>query len=137
MVQALHDEQAGVGIFPFGKLECDLRIGPVPAGTEEFSGRELIVAERDGMPQSGMLVLCGEHEPFLMTGMTAKSQLRCNGNVLPAGAGISAPQSAQLGKRYVDPITGVEILCIKPGDAPFVGDRPMWERTLKVLPSAD
>ena len=47
-----------------------------------------------------------------------------------------------LGKRYKDETTGVEVLCIKPGDKPAdvnlnVNGRGMEELQPKVLPSAD
>lgn len=47
-----------------------------------------------------------------------------------------------LGKRYKDETTGVEVLCIKPGDDPGncnlnVNGRGMEELQPKVLPSAD
>ena len=47
-----------------------------------------------------------------------------------------------LGKRYKDETTGVEVLCIKPGDKAAdvtvnVNGRGMEELQPKVLPSAD
>ena len=43
-----------------------------------------------------------------------------------------------LGKRYKDETTGVEVLCIKPGDCELnVNGRGMEELQPKVLPSAD
>lgn len=128
MVQALYDEQAGVAIFPFGKLECALRIGAVPVGAEEFFGRELIVIKKDEMPQSGTLFRCVEHGAFLVTGITTQSQLRCNGKTLAAGSGISVPSSTQLGKRYMDPQSGMETLCIKKGgdnEVPVLPQEPL------------
>ncbi|MEI6136820.1 MAG: hypothetical protein WCQ48_05325 [Chloroflexota bacterium] len=43
-----------------------------------------------------------------------------------------------LGKRYRDETTGVELLCIKPGDCALnVNGRGVEEITPKVLPSSD
>ena len=43
-----------------------------------------------------------------------------------------------LGKRYKDENTGIEVLCIKPGDCNLnVDGRGMEELQPKVLPSAD
>ncbi|PZC40494.1 MAG: hypothetical protein DK305_000744 [Chloroflexi bacterium] len=44
----------------------------------------------------------------------------------------------QLGKRYKDEQTEVEVLCIKPGACDLnIDGRPMEELQPKVLPSAD
>lgn len=44
----------------------------------------------------------------------------------------------QLGKRYKDEQTEVEVLCIKPGECDLnIDGRPMEELQPKVLPSAD
>jgi hypothetical protein len=44
----------------------------------------------------------------------------------------------QLGKRYKDESTEVEVLCIKPGNCDLnIDGRPMDELQPKVLPSAD
>lgn len=46
--------------------------------------------------------------------------------------------AVQLGKRYKDEESGIEILIIKPGDCdPNVNGRPMELLQAKVLPSAD
>ncbi len=46
--------------------------------------------------------------------------------------------AVQLGKRYKDEESGIEVLCIKPGDGNLsVGARPMELMQPKVLPSAD
>tara|TARA_Y100000588_G_scaffold371107_1_gene442050 strand:- start:1782 stop:1925 length:144 start_codon:yes stop_codon:yes gene_type:complete len=46
--------------------------------------------------------------------------------------------AVQLGKRYKDEETGIEVLVIKPGDCDLkVGDREMELMQPKVLPSAD
>jgi hypothetical protein len=46
--------------------------------------------------------------------------------------------AVQLGKRYKDEETGIEVLCIKPGDGELkVGDQTLELMQPKVLPSAD
>ncbi len=46
--------------------------------------------------------------------------------------------AVQLGKRYRDETTGIELLVIKPGTCDLqVGGRPMELMQPKVLPSAD
>ena len=51
------------------------------------------------------------------------------------GEGVLA---VQLGKRYKDAESGVEVLCIKAGDCDLrVDDRPLEIVQPRVLPSAD
>ncbi len=46
--------------------------------------------------------------------------------------------AVQLGKRYKDEETGIEVLCIKPGECDLkADDREMELMQPKVLPSAD
>ncbi len=46
--------------------------------------------------------------------------------------------AVQLGKRYRDEETGIEVLCIKPGECDLkVDEREMELMQPKVLPSAD
>lgn len=46
--------------------------------------------------------------------------------------------AVQLGKRYKDEVSGIEVLCIKPGDCDLkADDREMELMQPKVLPSAD
>ncbi|MDA0815086.1 MAG: hypothetical protein O2924_00745 [Chloroflexi bacterium] len=46
--------------------------------------------------------------------------------------------AVSLGKRYKDDTTGVEVLCIKPGECTLnINGRGMEELQPKVLPSAD
>ncbi len=46
--------------------------------------------------------------------------------------------AVQLGKRYKDEETGIEVLCIKPGDGALaIDDRALELMQPKVLPSAD
>ena len=44
----------------------------------------------------------------------------------------------ELGKRYTDDDTGIELLCTKPGVGPLViGGRELTLKTAKALPSSD
>jgi hypothetical protein len=142
MVRALYDEQANVTVFPFGKLQCTLQIGVVSEETQRFFGWEFGVIEADEMPQSGLLFRCGEHggSGFLVAGLPGKAQLRCGNAPLTSPVGVSVPQQAKLGKRYVDPSSGIELLCIGAKESSgilSVDGRPMWETSPKLVPSAD
>lgn len=96
------------------------------------------------VPESGSLFRCATHgTTFLITGITTLSQLSCE-----EGGVLSLTQEnvtkmkgpAALGKRYTDPQSGVELLCIKPGGDEHlltVSGREVWQMEPKVLPSAD
>ena len=44
----------------------------------------------------------------------------------------------QLGKRYVDEPTGLEVLCVKPGSATLAADgRDLTLKSAKPLPASD
>jgi hypothetical protein len=74
-------------------------------------------------------------------------ELTCGGSPMTAEAaasGIPAPakpaagEGAQLGKRYVDEPTGLELLCTKPGGAvPAADGRALTLKTAKPLPASD
>jgi hypothetical protein len=78
-------------------------------------------------------------------------ELTCGGSPMtaePASAGAPAPPSAappaapgegaQLGKRYTDEPTGLELLCTKPGSAvPAADGRELTLKTAKPLPASD
>jgi hypothetical protein len=73
-------------------------------------------------------------------------ELTCGGSPMsaePAAAGTpAAPPSpgagAQLGKRYVDEPTGLELLCTKPGtEVPAADGRELTLKTAKPLPASD
>jgi hypothetical protein len=56
----------------------------------------------------------------------------------PAPAKPAAGEGAQLGKRYVDEPTGLELLCTKPGSAvPAADGRELTLKTAKPLPASD
>jgi hypothetical protein len=74
-------------------------------------------------------------------------ELTCGGSPMtgePATAGAVAPpkpaagEGAQLGKRYVDEPTGLELLCTKPGtEVPAADGRQLALKTAKPLPASD
>jgi hypothetical protein len=72
-------------------------------------------------------------------------ELTCGGSPMTAepAAGTPAPPSApgegaQLGKRYIDEQTGLELLCTKPGSAvPAADGRALTLKTAKPLPASD
>ena len=74
-------------------------------------------------------------------------ELTCGGAAMtaePAAAGAPAPakpapgEGAQLGKRYTDEATGLELLCTKPGsEVPAADGRPLTLKTAKPLPASD
>ena len=73
--------------------------------------------------------------------------LKCGGNPMvdlkeePAVGGAPAPDAmggTQLGKRYVDEQTGLEVLCTKMGDGSLaLDDRPLGLQGAKPLPPSD
>jgi hypothetical protein len=71
--------------------------------------------------------------------------LTCGGAPLadaPAsGGGTPAAgfdEGSLLGKRYEDPDTGIEVLCVKPGAGSIAVDgRPLTLKAAKALPSSD
>jgi hypothetical protein len=57
---------------------------------------------------------------------------------IPAPAKPDAGEGAQLGKRYIDEPTGLELLCTKPGGAvPAADGRALTLKTAKPLPASD
>lgn len=73
-------------------------------------------------------------------------ELTCGGSPMtaePAAAGNALPkpaagEGAQLGKRYVDEPTGLELLCTKPGRAvPAADGRVLTLKSAKPLPASD
>jgi hypothetical protein len=87
-------------------------------------------------------------EVVVVRAPTAPVDLRCGGQPMvaatdaaPAGGGsIDAAHNrgSQLGKRYADPDTRLEVLCTKPGDGSLaLGDEPLHPKDAKPLPSSD
>jgi hypothetical protein len=73
-------------------------------------------------------------------------ELTCGGSPMTseaAASGTPAPQpaageGAQLGKRYIDEPTGLELLCTRPGTAvPAADGRALTLKTAKPLPASD
>lgn len=73
-------------------------------------------------------------------------ELTCGGRPMveateaTAAAGVIAGHEGptQLGKRYTDEESGIEVLCTKPGDGvPAVSGRPLQLKSAKPLPSSD
>ena len=72
-------------------------------------------------------------------------ELTCGGSPMtgePATASAppkpAAGEGAQLGKRYVDEPTGLELLCTKPGrEVPAADGRTLTLKTAKPLPASD
>jgi hypothetical protein len=72
-------------------------------------------------------------------------ELTCGGSPMTAEA-VTAPappkpaagEGAQLGKRYVDEPTGLELLCTKPGrEVPAADGRKLTLKSAKPLPASD
>jgi hypothetical protein len=86
-------------------------------------------------------------EVIVVKAPAADVDLRCGGQpVAPIGeepvegSTIDAAHQhgTQLGKRYADPDTGLEVLCTKGGDASLsLGDEPLPIKDAKALPSSD
>jgi len=88
---------------------------------------------------------CGT-EVIVVRAPAAPVELTCGGSPMTgeaAAAGATPPPAAdgagaQLGKRYVDEATGLELLCTKPGRAvPAADGRELTLKTAKPLPASD
>jgi hypothetical protein len=71
-------------------------------------------------------------------------ELTCGGRPMAADveftgpAGEGADGGTLLGKRYVDDVTGLEVLCTKPGAGGLAVDgRPLAIKAPKALPASD
>lgn len=77
----------------------------------------------------------------------AAVELRCGGQPMvlvgdspPASPGPDLAHAAgtQLGKRYADPGSSLEVLCTKGGEGSLaLGDTPLLQKDAKPLPSSD
>jgi hypothetical protein len=55
-----------------------------------------------------------------------------------SGASAASGEGTRLGKRYVDESTGLEVLCVKPGDGTLAADgRDLTLKSAKPLPASD
>lgn len=78
---------------------------------------------------------------------SAAVELRCGGLPMvlvgdspPASPGLDLAHAAgtQLGKRYADPASGLEVLCTKGGEGSLaLGEAPLLRKDAKPLPSSD
>jgi hypothetical protein len=77
----------------------------------------------------------------------AAAELRCGGQPMvlvddePRGSvalDLAHAAGSQLGKRYADPASGLEVLCTKGGEGSLaLGDEPLLRKDAKPLPSSD
>ena len=74
-------------------------------------------------------------------------ELTCGGSPMTAEGAAPGPpapprpaagEGAQLGKRYIDEPSGLELLCTRPGtDVPAADGRELTLKTAKPLPASD
>lgn len=81
-------------------------------------------------------------EVLVIRAPTTDEALTCAGGEMTVGgtAGDDGGGAAavQLGKRYADEISGLEVLCVKPGAGPLrIADRELVLRAAKPLPASD
>ncbi|MGD0702623.1 MAG: hypothetical protein ABSA02_22415 [Trebonia sp.] len=89
-------------------------------------------------------LVCGT-EVIVVRAPDRPVELTCGGSAMTGeAAGAAAPpkpaagEAAQLGKRYIDEATGLELLCTKPGtEVPAADGRPLTLKTAKPLPASD
>ena len=85
-----------------------------------------IVVIKPGPP--GAAIQCGGHPVLAVT------------EEKPAGAQVDSAHAggSQIGKRYIDAETGIEVLCAKAGAGSLsVNGRPMTAKETKALPASD
>lgn len=73
--------------------------------------------------------------------------LRCNGQLLEVAEGPmperdeiqgSTENSVEMGKRYIDQVSGLEVLCTRKGPGPLECDgRELAVKSVKPLPASD
>ncbi|MEA3077807.1 MAG: hypothetical protein QOF60_2715 [Actinomycetota bacterium] len=87
----------------------------------------------------------GDAELIVVRPPSTEVELACSGSPLTEVTGTEAPSTAaadgepiQLGKRYVDTDSGVELLCTRAGSGLLTCDgRAMTIKGAKPLPSSD
>ena len=95
----------------------------------QAGGTEVIVVRAPDQPVE---LTCGGSP---MTGEPATASGPATASAPPEPA---AGEGAQLGKRYVDEPTGLELLCTKPGrEVPAADGRTLTLKTAKPLPASD
>jgi hypothetical protein len=83
----------------------------------------------------------------VVVGSPVEADLRCGGRAMvdigTANGPIDLPvagfdKGTQIGKRYADEETGLEVLCTKAGTGSLsIGDTPLEVRGAKLLPASD
>jgi hypothetical protein len=81
-------------------------------------------------------------EVLIVRAPTTSEVLTCAGGELtavgPVGDDTGGGPAVQLGKRYADELSGLEVLCVKPGTGPLrIADRDLVLRAAKPLPASD
>lgn len=82
-------------------------------------------------------------EVIVIRGSDDGTALLCAGAEMLADSGPGVPQLAdgpaiQLGKRYTDGDSGIEVLCTRPGIGPLVyGEHELTVKAAKPLPASD
>ncbi|MGB8403187.1 MAG: hypothetical protein WCE30_03810 [Mycobacterium sp.] len=81
-------------------------------------------------------------EVLVIRAPTTDELLTCAGGEMTRGVVAAADSDTaskiELGKRYVDEASGLEVLCVKPGSGPLeIGDRVLVLREAKPLPASD
>lgn len=81
-------------------------------------------------------------EVLVVRAPSTDEPLTCAGNPMEQAAGATAagqgPQDILIGKRYVDELSGLEVLCVKSGAGPLrFGGRDLTARAPKPLPASD
>jgi hypothetical protein len=90
--------------------------------------------------------VCGT-EVIVVRPPSAEVDLRCGGRPMVAKGGAAVEDArldaqhsngTELGKRYADEATGLEVLCTKAGEGSLsLGDEPLPLKDAKPLPSSD
>jgi hypothetical protein len=85
-----------------------------------------------------VIVVRAPDQPVELTCGGSPMTAEAAASVTPAPATPVAGEGAQLGKRYIDEPTGLELLCTKPGGAlPAADGRALTLKTAKPLPASD
>ncbi|MET9090140.1 hypothetical protein ABZX77_51260 [Streptomyces sp. NPDC004237] len=111
------------------------------------SSQAVPVAEEDDVSLQVGNRLRGQNstcEVIVVKGSDSPTVLMCAGAEMSATVPVPAtPQSSegppiQLGKRYTDDNSGIEVLCTKAGIGPLTfDDRELTQKAAKALPASD
>ena len=98
----------------------------------QAGGTEVIVVRAPDQPVE---LTCGGSP---MTGEPATAATAAAPATASAPPKPAVGEGAQLGKRYIDEPTGLELLCTKPGrEVPAADGRTLTLKTAKPLPASD